>query len=52
MFTSKIKFLHLVSVGGKRGWSGSLTDWNVTREHELYKKSLTAMRKSFSEVWK
>lgn len=52
MFHSKIKFLRLTAVDGKRGWSGTLGQWNLTREHELYKNSLVAMKKSFAEIWK
>jgi hypothetical protein len=52
MFTSKIKFLRLMAVDGRRGWNGTLAEWNLAREHELYKFSLQALKDSWKGVWK
>ena len=55
MFTSKIKFLHLIEKDGKRGWSGTLREWDNAIVHELVTEAtlrLKAVNKSMKEIWK
>ncbi len=61
MFKVKNAFLRMIEKDGKRGWSGSLADWNLAGSYELTFKSIKAMEntcahliaknRTFKEIW-
>lgn len=55
MFKVKNSFLKMTTTNGKRGWSGTLKQWNMVREYELTWKSIKALdytMRKFNEIWR